>query len=349
MEISLLAKILLGLVVLNLLVWPLKSKWVENHLELFLLMVGAAAVTISGMWSKEFIYDALNSPVNVAFIVLVVSIIFNYYSRYIFRVLFVLFRFFEPKYSFAILVFLLGITSSVFSVTVAALVLAEVLQVVNLEREQTVKVTVYACYAIGLGAVLLPLAEPLGLVIYKELAAGPHQADFFFVLKHFFWWIMPAISLMALAAGYTVRNANAQVELHIREDKEDTRSMLRRTWHIYLFVAALTLISTGLRPFADATIARLSGKILFWANSVSVIIDNATLAAIEITPDVTIPNLMYMVIGLAAFGSMLIQGNLPNIVAAEKLGIKSREWARVAVPTGLVLMSGYFVALWIAL
>lgn len=344
-----LAKILLGLVVLNLLVWPLKSKWVENHLELFLLMVGASAVTISGMWSKEFIYDALNSPVNVAFIVLVVSIIFNYYSRYIFRVLFVLFRFFEPKYSFAILVFLLGITSSVFSVTVAALVLAEVLQVVNLEREQTVKVTVYACYAIGLGAVLLPLAEPLGLVIYKELAAGPHQADFFFVLKHFFWWIMPAISLMALAAGYTVRNANAQVELHIREDKEDTRSMLRRTWHIYLFVAALTLISTGLRPFADATIARLSGKILFWANSVSVIIDNATLAAIEITPDVTIPNLMYMVIGLAAFGSMLIQGNLPNIVAAEKLGIKSREWARVAVPTGLVLMSGYFVALWIVL
>ena len=335
--------------VLNLLVWPLKSKWVENHLELFLLMVGAAAVTISGMWSKEFIYDALNSPVNVAFIVLVVSIIFNYYSRYIFRVLFVLFRFFEPKYSFAILVFLLGITSSVFSVTVAALVLAEVLQVVNLEREQTVKVTVYACYAIGLGAVLLPLAEPLGLVIYKELAAGPHQADFFFVLKHFFWWTMPAISLMALAAGYTVRNANAQVELHIREDKEDTRSMLRRTWHIYLFVAALTLISTGLRPFADATIARLSGKILFWANSVSVIIDNATLAAIEITPDVTIPNLMYMVIGLAAFGSMLIQGNLPNIVAAEKLGIKSREWARVAVPTGLVLMSGYFVALWIVL
>ncbi len=349
MEISLLTKILLGLVVVNLLIWPLKSKWVENHLELFLLMVGAAAVSIGGLWSKEFVYQTLNSPVNVAFIVLVVSIIFNYYSRYIFRILFILFRFFEPKYSFAILVFLLGITSSVFSVTVAALVLAEVLQVVNLEREQTVKVTVYACYAIGLGAVLLPLAEPLGLIIYNELAAGRHQADFFFMLHTFFWWIVPGILLMSLGAGYTVRNANAQVELHIREDKEDTRSILRRTWHIYLFVAALNMISTGLRPFADSTIAHLSGKILFWANSVSVIIDNATLAAIEVTPDVSIPNLMYMVIGLAAFGSMLVQGNLPNIVAAEKLGIKSREWARVAVPAGLVLMSGYFVALWIAL
>lgn len=349
MEISLLTKILLAVVVVNLLVWPLVSKWVENHLELFLLLVGAAAVTIIGGWNKNFVYQTLNSPVNVAFIVLVVSVIFNYYSRYIFRVLFVLFKYLEPRYSFAVLVFLLGLTSSIFSVTVAALVLAEVLQVVNLEREQTVKVTVYACYAIGMGAVLLPLAEPLGLVIYNELAAGVHQADFFFMLKHFFWWIVPGIAVMALAAGYTVRHANTQVQLHIREDKEDYKSMLRRTWHIYLFVAALSLISTGLRPFAQSTIAQLSGKILFWANSVSVIIDNATLAAIEVTPNVTVPNLMYMVIGLAAFGSMLIQGNLPNIVAAEKLGIKSREWARVAVPAGLVLMSGYFAALWAVL
>ncbi len=349
MEISLLTKILLGLVVINLLVWPLVSKWVENHLEIFLLLVGVAAVTISGGWSKAFVYQTLNAPINVAFIVLVVSIIFNYYSRYIFRVLFILFRYFEPKYSFAILVFLLGMTSSVFSVTVAALILAEVLQVVNLEREQTVRVTVYACYAIGLGAVLLPLAEPLGLVIYNELAAGPHKADFFFMLQHFFWWIMPAVLLLSVAAGYTLRHVNTQVQLHIREDKEDSRSMLRRTWHVYLFVAALHLISTGLRPFAQSTIAHLSGKILFWANSVSVIIDNATLAAIEVTPEVTMSNLMYMVIGLAAFGSMLVQGNLPNIVAAEKLGIKSREWARVAVPAGLVLMGGYFVALWIAL
>ncbi len=349
MEISLLTKILLTIVVLNLLVWPLASKWVENHLELFLLAVGAVAVTIIGGWNKNFVYETLNSPVNVAFIVLVVSVIFNYYSRYIFRVLFILFRYLEPRYSFAILVFLLGITSSIFSVTVAALVLAEVLQVVNLEREQTVKVTVYACYAIGLGAILLPLAEPLGLVIYNELAAGPYKADFFFVLRHFFGWIMPGILLMSFAAGYTVRHANTQVQLHIREDKEDYKSMLRRTWHIYLFVAALSLISTGLRPFAQSTIAHLSGKILFWANSVSVIIDNATLAAIEVTPSVTTDNLMYMVIGLAAFGSMLVQGNLPNIVAAEKLNIKSREWARVAVPAGVVLMCGYFVALWIKL
>ena len=340
---------LLGIVVANLLVWPLASRWVESHLEIFLLLVGAAAVTISGGWSVDFIYETLQYPVNVAFIVLVVSVIFNNYSRYIFRVLFAFFRKLEPQYSFALLVFLLGITSSLVSVTVAALVLAEVLKVVNLERLSTVRITVFACYAIGLGAVLTPLAEPLGLIINNALTGAPHFADFFFLMRHFFVWIAPAILLMSAAAGYSARHAGTTMQMHIREDKETYGSMLRRTWHIYMFVAALNLISAGLRPLAQSTITHLGGKVLFLANAVSVIIDNATLAAIEIVPTISMNDPIYMVIGLAAFGSMLVQGNLPNIVAAEKLGIKSREWASVAVPTGLVLMGGYFIILSIIL
>ena len=66
-------------------------------------------------------------------------------------------------------------------------------------------------------------------------------------------------------------------------------------------------------------------------------------------PTISQKDLVYMVIGLAAFGSMLVQGNLPNIVAAEKLGIKSREWASIAVPTGLTLMAGYFIVLSVVL
>lgn len=345
MDASLLVNILLAVVVINLLVWPLTSKWVESHLEIFLLFVGALAVTISGGWSIQFIYETLNAPVNVAFIVLVVSVIFGNYSRYIFRVLFAFFKRVEPQFSFAFLVFILGICSSLVSVTVAALVLAEVLKVVALERNTTVKVTVFACYAIGLGAVLTPLAEPLSLIINNALAGPPHHADFFFLTRHFFWWIVPAIAALAVAAGYCVREAGTTMQMHIREDKETYVSMLKRTLHVYMFVAALNLISAGLRPLAQSTIAHLGGKILFLANTVSVIIDNATLAAIEIVPDIGIKDLIYMVIGFTACGSMLVQGNLPNIVAAEKLGIKSREWAKVAVPTGLWLMGAYFILL----
>lgn len=344
-QVPLWMNILLGIVALHLLVMPLTSRWVESHLELFLLAVGGVAVTVSNGWSAELVRKTLAAPVYVSFIVVVVSVIFNNYSRYIFRVLFAFFRTLEPCYSFALLVFLLGMTSSLVSVTVAALVLAEVLQVVHLEHDTTVKITVFACYAIGLGAVLTPLAEPMGLVINSALSGPPHHADFFFLLRHFFGWITPAVCGLSVVAGYAARNAGTTMQMHIREDKENYSSILRRTLHIYMFVAALTLISAGLRPLAQSTITHLGGKVLFLANAVSVIIDNATLAAIEMVPTISTTDLIYMVIGLAAFGSMLLQGNLPNIVAAEKLGIKSREWARVAVPTGLVLMSVYFVLL----
>ncbi len=348
-QVPLWMNILLGIVALHLLVMPLVSRWAESHLELFLLAIGAAAVTISGKWSGELIHKTLAAPVYVSFIVVVVSVIFNNYSRYIFRILFAFFRTLEPRYSFALLVFILGLGSSLVSVTVAALILAEVLQVVNLEHNTTVKITVFACYAIGLGAVLTPLAEPMGLVINNALSGPPHHADFFFLLRHFFGWIAPAICGLSVAAGYAARHAGTTMQMHIREDKENYSSILRRTLHIYMFVAALTLISTGLRPLAQSTITHLGGKVLFLANAVSVIIDNATLAAIEIVPTISSTDLIYMIIGLAAFGSMLLQGNLPNIVAAEKLGIKSREWARVAVPTGLILMGVYFILLFIFL
>ena len=348
-QVPLWVNILLGIVALHLLIMPLTSRWVESHLELFLLAVGAVAVTVSNGWSGGLVRKTLAAPVYVSFIVVVVSVIFNNYSRYIFRVLFASFRALEPQYSFALLVFLLGMTSSVVSVTVSALVLAEVLQVVHLEHDTSVKITVFACYAIGLGAVLTPLAEPMGLVINSALAGPPHHADFFFLLCHFFAWIVPGVCGLAVAAGYVARHAGTKMQMHIREDKENYTSILHRTLHVYMFVAALTLISAGLRPLAQSTITHLGGKVLFLANAVSVIIDNATLAAIEIVPTISHTDLIYMVIGLAAFGSMLVQGNLPNIVAAEKLGIKSREWARVAVPTGLVLMGVYFVLLFIFL
>jgi predicted cation transporter len=52
--------------------------------------------------------------------------------------------------------------------------------------------------------------------------------------------------------------------------------------------------------------------------------------------------------GLLISGGMLIPGNIPNIVAAGRLGITSREWARIGVITGLPLMVLCFVALkWI--
>jgi predicted cation transporter len=49
--------------------------------------------------------------------------------------------------------------------------------------------------------------------------------------------------------------------------------------------------------------------------------------------------------GLLIAGGMLIPGNIPNIVAAERLKISMRDWAVIGVPLGLIIMVIYFIAL----
>jgi len=49
-----------------------------------------------------------------------------------------------------------------------------------------------------------------------------------------------------------------------------------------------------------------------------------------------------ILMGLLVSGGMLIPGNIPNIISANKMGITSKEWARTGVPIGLVTMLVYF-------
>ena len=50
-------------------------------------------------------------------------------------------------------------------------------------------------------------------------------------------------------------------------------------------------------------------------------------------------------LGLLIAGGMLIPGNIPNIIAAGKLKIKSSEWALYGIPAGLIAMGVYFVVI----
>jgi predicted cation transporter len=85
-------------------------------------------------------------------------------------------------------------------------------------------------------------------------------------------------------------------------------------------------------------IDRIPESALFWLNSVSAVVDNAALAAAEMSPALGHNEQRAVLMGLLISGGMLIRGNIPNIVAANRLGISSREWARVALVIGLPLM-----------
>ena len=45
----------------------------------------------------------------------------------------------------------------------------------------------------------------------------------------------------------------------------------------------------------------------------------------------------------------MIPGNIPNIICASKLGIKSKEWVKNALSLGALLMAAYFIILHIFL
>jgi predicted cation transporter len=82
-------------------------------------------------------------------------------------------------------------------------------------------------------------------------------------------------------------------------------------------------------------------------NVVSAVLDNATVAAAEIGPSLSEAQIKSALLGLLISGGMLIPGNIPNIIAAHALHIKSTEWARLGVPLGLIIMAGTAAMLWV--
>ncbi|WP_048047646.1 DUF1646 family protein, partial [Methanosarcina mazei] len=109
------------------------------------------------------------------------------------------------------------------------------------------------------------------------------------------------------------------------------------------FIMALTFLGEGFKPLILEYFIQIPSGILYWVNMVSAILDNATLAAAEIGPALSEIQIKSILMGLLIAGGMLIPGNIPNIISAGKLGINSKEWARLGLPLGVISMAVYFV------
>jgi predicted cation transporter len=123
--------------------------------------------------------------------------------------------------------------------------------------------------------------------------------------------------------------------------------ILIRAAKIYLFVMALTFLGHGFEPLIKEYILGLAPGLLYWINMLSAILDNATLAAAEVSPSMDDETVRAILLGLLIAGGMLIPGNIPNIIAAGKLNITSKEWAVFGVPVGLIIMAFFFVILFV--
>lgn len=348
MELSAVQMTLLSVLIAVVLFLPLTVHKVEENLEAFLFLCGAFAVTVSKAWSGHLVLTALEDPIKITAAVLVAGLLFRKFNKNIQRLTQKAVKALGLRTTLFLIVFILGVTSSLITAIIAALILSEVAVMLPLERKGRIKLVVFSCFSIGMGAVLTSIGEPLGTVVLSKLSGAPHYADFFFLIDHLGWYVLGGIVFMAALASAIRENPIQKApgpQAADTQDEHSVKSIIIRAAKVYLFVMALVFLGDGLKPLAMQTISHLSAGWLYWINTLSAVLDNATLAAIEVTPDISTRTLTFLLMSLIISGGMLIPGNIPNIICASKLGIKSKEWAKAAVGLGAAVMIAYFVIL----
>jgi len=327
---------------------PFFVKHVEENLEIFLFIMGILAVTVTSQWEWVLVEEALVEPIKITAAVLVAGFLFKILRPAMRRAVNKSIAAIGVKaFTFAIVV-LLGFVSSMITAIIAALILVEVIDCMKLDRRDEIKIVVVSCFAIGMGAVLTPLGEPLATIAISKLKGEPYSADFWFLARNFWYYVVPGVLAFGAIAAITVKTANSEATSLNEDRAENIKDIVFRTVKTYFFVMALVFLGTGFKPIIDAFIVKLPAEGLFWINSISAILDNATLAAAEVGPAMSKSQLTFSLMGLIVAGGMLIPGNIPNIISAGKLNIKSKEWISVGVPLGGAAMAVYFAILLLA-
>lgn len=333
------------LILAMVLILPFSVRWVEEELEFFLLAMGCSAVTAAGLWSASLIKEALTEPLEISAAVLFFGFLFRWSRDYIRKHVVLIANRIGIRTFLFLLVAGLAFLSSLITAIVAALVLVEVISALSLKRDKEIAIVILACYAIGLGAVLTPLGEPLSAITTAKLAGPPHHADFFFLARLLGPWVAAGVALMSLLAARSAGPAASAQDSLASKEEESLPTLALRAAKVYLFVAALVLLGRGFSPLVDRYVIGLPRAVLYWINIASAALDNATLAAAEISPKMSLSQIKFLLLGLVLSGGMMIPGNIPNIICAKQLKITSREWARFAAPFGIVIMTGYFILL----
>lgn len=329
------------IILLLVLVLPLVSHRVEQNLEAFLFVMGLASAVLVGVLSLHLIRDALTHPIAITLAVFVAGLLFKWLRSSLGSGL-VRLRLVVPMRALVfVLVALLGLLSSVITAIIAALVLVELVSVMRFREEDEARLVVIACMSIGLGAALTPIGEPLSTIAVAKLGQ-----DFWYLMRLLGVWVIPGVILMGIWAAFQPLRYASET-LTEAESVETYWGVAGRALRVYLFVMALTLLGEGFKPVIDRFIIQLDARLLYWINMVSAILDNATLTAAEISPQMSAFQVRAILMGLLISGGMLIPGNIPNIISANKLSIRSRTWARFGIPLGLVLMVLYFAALFL--
>ena len=205
----------LVLAALMVLIFPFKVKWCEHNLEVFFLIMGLLAVTISRQWSFELIIDALKAPVMIGSlpigifqVVLIFGLLIYFFNRSFYRFIQATVKKVSLRLFIFFLIFILGLISSVISVIVTSVILAEISAALPLNRKERIKLVVVACFAVGLGAVLTPLGEPMSTILVQRLSGPPYNAGFIWPVQYFAKYVIPACLVLGVFGAIWIGRKN---------------------------------------------------------------------------------------------------------------------------------------------
>jgi predicted cation transporter len=344
---------------------PFIYRPVEHNLEAFLFTMGFLAVSMNSIfldkskiiileggdahslppfWTGHLVWAALEDPLMITAAVLIAGMAFHYGRDYFKKYMEKAINKMQMGVFVFIIIVTLGMVASMITAIISALLLVEVITVLRLDRKTETELTIIACFSIGLGAALTPLGEPLStIVIVTKL-----QEDFWYLLVNIGKYVIPAVFAFGIIGYfYATRSHVSRNTLSEDQVEEEQKEVFIRTGKVYLFVMALVLLGTGFAPLIEWYIIKLPPMALYWVNTSSAILDNATLAAAEITRSMSQEQINAALMSLLISGGMLIPGNIPNIISASKLHITSKEWATFGVPIGMVWLAIFFVILFV--
>lgn len=319
---------------------PFSIKIVERNLEVFLFFMGICAAWATEILDYSLIVKVLQEPVKITLAVLTAGFLFRWLKHPLERSLRKISESMPYPFFFYLVVVNLGLFSSFITSIISALILVIIINVLQLDRPSEVKLVIISCVSIGLGSALTPIGEPLSTVVISKL-----NEDFFFLIKLIGREVILGVIMLGIIAALFVEPRFKKVSLSRKSEPETYTEIIFRAGKIYLFVMGLTLLGAGFQPFIDTYIIGLDPNLLYWLNIISAVLDNATMAAAEISPAMPDQTIKMVLLGFVISGGMLIPGNIPNIIAAGKLKITSTEWAKFGLPFGFITMIIYYFSI----
>jgi predicted cation transporter len=218
------------------LVGPICIRPIERNIELFFLSVGALTAIITGQFGWSLVHAAATEPIALTIAVLVFGAAARIVRPAFDSSLQRLRETVSARWIYFGLIVVLGLLSSVITAVISALLLVEAIAMLKLDRPSETAAVVLACFAIGLGAALTPVGEPLGTIAIAALSV-----DFWYLMRLLGPLVIAGIVIVAALSLFISPHRGAS--LYAARPDDDWKEIFLRAVRVYAFVAGLVGLS----------------------------------------------------------------------------------------------------------